>query len=261
MVALDLDGTVLDHEAGLSDRVRETVLAVRDRGVHVVVATGRGTYSTMTVLRRMGLADGWAVCSNGAVSVWLDPTRDTGYRIERTHTFDATAVVEALRAELPQLVFAVEEAGVGYRLSRCFPEGELDGPQRVVPVEDLTSVASCRVIARSQDHTAEEFLDLAARLGMHGVNYAVGWTGWLDIAPAGVTKVSGLEFIRRSLGVPRQAVVALGDGRNDIEMFGWAGWSVAMGQAVREVRDAADEVGPTVDQDGAAVILEKLCLC
>lgn len=259
MVALDLDGTVLDHEGGLSDRVRETVLAVRDRGVHVVIATGRGAYSTMTVLRRLGLTDGWAVCSNGAVTLWLDPVRATGYRIERTHTFDPTAVVAALRAELPHLTFAVEEAGAGYRLSGPFPEGELDGPQRMVSPDELTSVSSCRVIARSKDHTAEEFLDLATRLGMHGVNYAVGWTGWLDIAPAGVTKVSGLEFVRRALGVPREAVVALGDGRNDIEMFGWAGWAIAMGESVPEVKDAADETGPPVDEDGAAVVMESVC--
>jgi hydroxymethylpyrimidine pyrophosphatase-like HAD family hydrolase len=95
---------------------------------------------------------------------------------------------------------------------------------------------------------------------MHGVNYAVGWTGWLDVAPEGVTKAEALEHVRRILGVPSDGTLAVGDGRNDVEMFAWAAWAVAMGQSVPEVRQAADQVAPPVRDDGAAVVLESLCL-
>ena len=73
-----------------------------------------------------------------------------------------------------------------------------------------------------------------------------------------MTKASGLEGLRTVLKVSRQDTVAVGDGRNDIEMLRWAGRGVAMGQAVDEVKDAADEVTGTVDEHGLADVLNGL---
>jgi hydroxymethylpyrimidine pyrophosphatase-like HAD family hydrolase len=73
-----------------------------------------------------------------------------------------------------------------------------------------------------------------------------------------VTKASGLEHVRQLVGIGREHTVAIGDGRNDIEMLQWAGRGVAMGQAPDEVKVAANEVTSTVEEDGAAVILRSL---
>jgi len=115
-----------------------------------------------------------------------------------------------------------------------------------------------RVIVRSPTHSAEEFLELTRRIGLHGVSYAVGWTAWLDLAPEGITKASALEWVRGRLDVPAADTLAIGDGRNDLEMFGWAGRSVAMGQSSAEVLAAADQVTASVLDDGAALVLERL---
>lgn len=258
LVALDVDGTVLDHDGKLSDRVRRAVRDVADAGVHVVVATGRSVYATMPVLDRLGLHEGWAVCSNGAVTLRLDPGQDTGYEVVATSRFDPTPALQLLREHLPEAAYAVEEVGVGYRLTAPFPDGELDGVQIIVPFEELLHTPATRVIVRSRNHTAEEFLALVPRIGMHGVGYFVGWTAWLDIAPEGVSKASALEPVRRELGVSADTTLAVGDGRNDVEMFAWAARSVAMGQSVAEVREVADEVAPAVREDGLAVVLEGL---
>jgi hydroxymethylpyrimidine pyrophosphatase-like HAD family hydrolase len=73
----------------------------------------------------------------------------------------------------------------------------------------------------------------------------------------GVSKASGLEYVARELGVDASDVLAIGDGRNDVEMLRWAGRGVAMGQAVEEVREAADDVTAPVHDDGAAVELSR----
>ena len=114
-----------------------------------------------------------------------------------------------------------------------------------------------RVIIRDPDSTAEDFLELARRLGLHGTDYVVGWTAWLDLAPVGVSKASGLAHVADQLGVDAADVLAIGDGRNDIEMLRWAGRGVAMGQAVEEVREAADDVTGTVYDDGAAAEISR----
>ncbi|MGB3685644.1 MAG: HAD hydrolase family protein, partial [Ornithinimicrobium sp.] len=96
------------------------------------------------------------------------------------------------------------------------------------------------------------------RIGLHGVNYAVGFSSWLDLSPEGVSKASGLESIRIALGVDIEHTIAVGDQRNDIEMLQWAGRGVAMGQAPPEVVAVANEVTDDVTNDGLALLLEDV---
>ena len=106
----------------------------------------------------------------------------------------------------------------------------------------------------SPEHELEEFLGIVEKMGLHQVSYAIGWTAWLDIAPDGVNKATALERVRGWLDMPLDRVLAVGDGRNDIEMFAWAGAAgraVAMGQAPDEVRAAATETGGRVDDAGS----------
>jgi hydroxymethylpyrimidine pyrophosphatase-like HAD family hydrolase len=258
LVALDIDGTILDHDGALSERVREAVHAVAADGHHVVLATGRALYGTLPVLDRLGLERGWAVCSNGSVTLRLDPLLSAGFEVAHAVTFDPTPALKLLREHLPAALYAVEDVGIGYRLTAPFPDGELDGEELVVPFEQLLHSPATRVIVRSPEHTSEEFLALTERVGLHGVNYSVGWTAWLDLAPDGVSKASALEAIRSWLGVGRGDTLAVGDGRNDLEMLAWAARGVAMGQAVPEVLAAADAVTASVEDDGLALVLEGL---
>ena len=81
LIALDIDGTTVNHEGALSAGVREAVRAVADAGHHVTIATGRGVIGTLPVLDRLGITTGYAVCANGAITLRLDPTLDAGYDI------------------------------------------------------------------------------------------------------------------------------------------------------------------------------------
>ena len=258
LAALDIDGTIVDHDDRLSERVRKAVAAVVATGVHVVVATGRSLHGTLPVLDRLGLTTGWTVCSNGAVLLRLDPELDDGYEIAHAETFDPTAALQLLRTHLPTAMYAVEDVGAGFHLSAPFPADELTGQLHVVEFEQLLDRPATRVIVRSTDHTPQDFTDLMQKIGLHGVNYAVGWSAWLDLAPDGVSKASALERVRSALDVPVPATLAVGDGRNDLEMFAWAGRSVAMGQAVPEVRAAATDVTEPVELDGLALVLEAM---
>jgi hydroxymethylpyrimidine pyrophosphatase-like HAD family hydrolase len=108
----------------------------------------------------------------------------------------------------------------------------------------------------------EDFLEAVRGMGLNDVAYSVGWSAWLDIAPHGVNKGTALERVRAQLGIPRENVLVVGDGRNDIEMFQWAvaggGRAVAMGQAPQEVFDAANEATASVEEDGMAFVLSTV---
>jgi len=258
LIALDLDGTTIHHDGSMSPAVRQAVGEVAEAGFHVVIATGRAILATMPLIADLGLEHGFAVCSNGAVTLELDPDHPDGYRILETVTFDPGPALEMLRGSWPDAVVAVEELGVGFKVSAPFPDGELMGALRVVSWAELSKSPATRVTFRSPTGTAEDFLALVERIGLHGVNYAVGFTAWLDINPEGVSKASALELIRRRLGVEPIHTVAVGDQRNDIEMLQWAARGVAMGNAPDEVKVAADEVTLHVDEDGLVPVLRSL---
>jgi HAD superfamily hydrolase (TIGR01484 family) len=258
LIALDVDGTIIDYDEALSDRVRASVRAVIDAGHLVVVATGRSLPGTLPVLDRLGLVRGWCVCSNGGITLRLDPGLPSGYEVADLVLFDPAPALRLLREHLPTALYAVENIGVGFRLTAPFPSGELYGELEYVDFEELLTTPATRVIVRSPEHTPQEFLRIVEKVGLHGVSYAVGWTAWLDLAPDGVSKASALEPVRAALGVPRERTLAIGDGRNDVEMLTWAARAVAMGQAEPELLAVADEVVAPVEEDGLADVLEQL---
>ena len=258
LVALDLDGTTIDHVGALSGAVRDAVSDVVDAGHHLVISTGRSIVATLPIVEMLGLERGYAVCSNGAVTLVLDPERPGGYRIVDTVTFDPRPVLTMLRDVIPDALVAVEDIGVGFKVSAPFPDGELGGQQVVVDWDELVAHPATRVTLRRPDASSEEFMEQVEHAGLHGVSYAVGWTAWLDINPEGVSKGSALELVRRTLRVEPGDTVAIGDQRNDIEMLHWAARGVAMGQAPDEVKDAADEVTGTVEEDGLVPVLRSL---
>ena len=258
LVCLDIDGTTVDHDGHLHEPVREAVRAVRDAGHHVVLATGRGLVGTLPVLDALGILTGYAVCANGAITARLDPALETGYEVVEAVTFDPAPALRALHEVFPTALVAVEEIGVGFKVSAPFPDGELEGTPEVVSYEELMATPVTRLTIRDPEGTDEDFLALAERMGLHGVNYAVGWSAWLDVTPEGVSKAAALEAVRRSLGVEPSLTVAAGDQRNDLEMLRWAARGIAMGNAPDEVKAAADEVTGHVDDHGLAPVLHSL---
>jgi len=258
LVALDVDGTTINHAGELSLHVHAAVRAVVEAGHHVIIATGRSIPATTFILEELGITTGYAVCSNGAVTLELDPAEDKGFRVVEAVTFDPAPALTLLRDEWPDAVIAVEDLGVGFKLSAPFPDGELQGELRVVPWEELVAEPVTRVTFRSPSGTAQDFLELTERIGLHGVNYAVGFSAWLDLNPEGVSKGSALEILRRRLEVDPRHTVAVGDQRNDLEMLQWAARGVAMGNAPDEVKAVADEVTLDVDEDGLVPVLLSL---
>lgn len=87
LVALDIDGTLLTYDEHLADETRDAVAAVRDAGHHVVLSTGRSLVAVLDVAAALGLT-GYAVCSNGSVTVRLDPDLPGGWELDDVVTFD-----------------------------------------------------------------------------------------------------------------------------------------------------------------------------
>lgn len=260
LLALDVDGTLADTTGLVRERTIAAVAAARQAGVHVVVATGRPWMVAERTVGTLGVA-GWAVCSNGSMTVCVDD----GSVVRNVFLRDGLAgrLVPQLRAELPGIGFALEfeagakaEPGWDRRLPPGVPLGR--------PVEDVLTLiperGAVRKIIAFHDDYDHDIAGLAARLraAVDGdVTVQHSGLAFCEIGVAGVDKSVAVAELAASLGVHRANVVAFGDEVNDAELLAWAGHGVAMANAADPAIAAADEVTASNDDDGVAVWLER----
>lgn len=253
LLALDIDGTLLGHDGKVPTGTVEVLDLVRAAGHDVVLASGRSLVGLLPVATRLGLVQGFAVCSNGAVTVRLDPAAPSGYEISDARVFDPGMVIARALELDPDVRVAVEDVGRGWRVNRVFAEGMLNGNQEVVPVEDLVAGPATRLAL----HAPEVVRHLQA-LRATGVTVTPAGRDWADVTALGTSKAVALEEIRERLGVPSGQTVAVGDGANDLSMLAWAARGVAMGHSSAVVHAAADEVTGAIDEQGAVAVLRSL---
>ncbi|WP_083504664.1 HAD family hydrolase [Nesterenkonia jeotgali] len=258
MVCLDVDGTIVFHDGRMSEAVKQAGRALVADGHTVVVSTGRSLPATLPVIETFGIEHGYAVCSNGGVTVRIDVSLEEGYEVLDRRVFDPAPALDALVDRLPNARYAIETSVGDFLSTERFEDMSFGLDARGVSFQEMKQAEAVRLVVNSTESTAEEFALAVQSIGLHGVTYSVGWSAWLDIAAAGVTKGSSLEALRERLQVPAEDTVAVGDGRNDIEMLGWAARGVAMGQAPQEVVDVADELTAPVEEDGLVPVLRSL---
>jgi Cof subfamily protein (haloacid dehalogenase superfamily) len=261
LIALDIDGTVILEDESLSPGVVDAVEHAQRAGHEVMVATGRSWEGTQGILRVLGIAPEFVVCSNGAVVLRRVDVDELEYERDHVETFDPSTVLTLLREHLPDARYLVELPDGRRLYTEHLDDWNLAQALRV-PFEDLGAQPVCRIVVVAPDHEEQDFVELVSRIGLNQVSYAVGWTAWLDIAPQGVDKSTGLERVRTELGIDPAHVLVIGDGRNDLGMFRWAlengGRAVAMQQGPQEVLDAAGETTTSVQAGGVAAVLLDL---
>jgi Cof subfamily protein (haloacid dehalogenase superfamily) len=260
LVALDIDGTVLHEDGSLSLSVADEVRRVVSLGHIVTLATGRSWESTRPVLEELELTPQYVVCANGALIMKRDESNPDSYERFFMETFDPTEVLGLIQPHLSEGSYMVEYPDGFRKYTVGMEDWNLENAIEV-PFEELVTSPVTRVVVVSPSHDEEEFLRIVDKIGLSQVSYAIGWTAWLDIAPKGVNKATALERVREWLGLERSQMVAVGDGRNDVDMLGWAadgGRGVAMGQAPEEVLAVASEVTGTVTDDGLSQLLRSI---
>ncbi|CAM3675814.1 HAD family hydrolase [Streptomyces albus] len=258
LVATDLDGTLLRSDDTVSARTRAALDAVAGRGAAHIVVTGRAVPWTKQILADLGYR-GLAVCAQGS------QVYDAGSgRLLTSVTLDrrvAQEALERLEKEVGTVALAASRDGVdgevlagpGYRVH--------DGPLPYVPFHDRAEIwrEPLNKLYVQHPRLGDDELAEAARAAVgHLVGVVMAGEGIVELLPLGLTKAKGLALAARRLKVRAAETVAFGDMPNDIPMFAWAGHSVAMANAHEELLAVADEVTAANDEDGIALVLERL---
>ncbi|WP_346845580.1 HAD family hydrolase [uncultured Rothia sp.] len=259
LVAIDIDGTLVHHDGTMTDTVKLAVADVVSAGHAVVIATGRSRQAALPIAEMLGIQHGYMVTSNGAVTLELSPKFENGFRVIDTVKFNPTRAIALLQEKVPYAQMALEAPTGEIYATANFEDGSFGAKTiAVTKAELLEKESATRVVVFAEDVDPEAFKKSIYEAGLHGVNYAVGWTAWLDLAAHGVSKASALEQIRRHLHIDPAHTVAIGDGHNDKEMIHWAARGVAMGEAPDEIIEVASDVTLSVYKDGVVPILKEL---
>jgi hypothetical protein len=252
LAAVDLDDTLLGPDKHIGAANRTAVRALQDRGVEVILASGRSVPSMVVHHRELGL-DGLMVSLNGAVisrpstgdllrvfsidpdagSSLIDEGLANGFTVvaccaQRTFASARTSILDRYQSRGGERDVAVglpiDLAVEGLlKLVWIAPPAALDAVQASV----LTRTAERLNVIRTETHHLE-FMSFDA------------------------DKAAGLRAVAEFLGVPRERTLAVGDGPNDVRMLAWAGLGIAVGHAVPSAREAADLVGPEAESRGEA---------
>jgi len=256
LVATDLDGTLVRSDGTISERTREVIAAVEERGVPVVFVTGRPLRWAEEVFDHVG-DHGLAIVSNGAL-VW-DVAADRPRLRREIDPATVLRVCAELRAAVPGSAFAVETLdGIGLEPDFMERHPVPDGARRG-PLEELVTAPVVKLLARHEELGAQDYWDAAE--AAVGDQVTITWSSTstlLEISAFGVTKATTLALLADELGIEPADVLAFGDMPNDLPMLAWAGTPYAMANAHASVLAAVDRVAPGNDEDGVAQVLAGL---
>lgn len=260
LIVLDVDGTLLDSDHVLRPRAAAAVRAIRASGVHVALATGKLLASVRALLAETGISGPQIVLNGAAI---LDSETDVTIRFAPLAEDARRRIIELVRELGPDVLVSHFARDTIYmdrehpRIGIFAEYGEC--PPILVP--DLLAPGlppAAKILLSDAPERLAVLRGRIAPLVPSGVVTTTTTPDFLEFFDAFAGKGAALATLRERLGIPKMAVLAMGDGENDIPLFKEAGTAVAMGNAGPLAKAAADRIAPTNDEEGVAVVLEEL---
>lgn len=268
LCVFDMDGTVLDSSSNMPKENVDALKKLAQRGVQIVIATGRMDAMVKNYLRRMGLDIPVISCNGGLIRKLGSDNAFAEFTIHPDKIMEFINICKSNEA-----IFHM------YSRSTMFTE-KMEGRakffyeyNKTVPEEDridIKLVNDCREVVREgtqiikgilcpQDRNTYEAVSSEVKK-IEGMTLVQSGSGLYDFMRKDVSKGSAVRCIADKMGISKDEIAAFGDNHNDISMLMEAGLSVAMGNAEEEVKRHASFVTLTNDEFGVAYAIEKCIL-
>jgi Cof subfamily protein (haloacid dehalogenase superfamily) len=256
LVASDLDGTLVRSDGTVSDRTKSAIRQVQATGAVFVMVTARPPRWVDDMAELVG-EHGVAIVANGAILYDV-----AGRRALRTRMIEpavALEVAEAIRAEIPDVQFAIERADRYGQEPHYFNRWPKPDDALVASITELLTEPTAKLLVRHPDWHSDMLLTRISELV--GDRVAASHSGGerlVEISATGVSKAATLADFAAMQGLSADDTIAFGDSLNDLPMLAWAGTSYGVANAHAQVLEVVDEVCGSNDEDGVAEILERL---
>jgi len=250
-IFLDIDGTLVSFKTHrMSRAVKDAIRDLRRKGIKVIIATGRPLYQVdnledvefdgfLTMNGIINYADGKIIDSHPM-------SRENAIAIAKT----------AVRNHLPAFLFGETVKGINEQneLSHSvFKFINMPEPHQI----DIVKTAGEYDIFMYTIFVTKEDEEKYLRPAVSNIDFPRWHPHLVDLIQEGYSKATAMDVFMKYYGIELDETMAFGDGGNDIPMLKYAGIGVAMGNADRDVKDAADEVTDSVDEDGIIATLKK----
>ena len=257
LLALDLDGTILDMSLNLDPRDVEALNSMVRAGVNVIPCTGRPFPGALPWVKRLGLP-GPVICYQGAEVRALDGSVMLDHGV--THELAMEVVHYAEARDLHVQAYRDDELIVPRDRPEAHQYANHAG-MKIHVVGDLDAAMGAttpKLVIVAEPATLEALLPEARARWAGRLNVATSIPSFLEFTSVGSDKASALAFLCEKLGITQQESVAVGDGRNDASMLAWAGLGVAIEGSPQEVLEAADRTIPGPGHGGMKRLGELL---
>ena len=270
LLALDIDGTLLNSQFTISKEDLSALRRAREAGIEIVLVTGRRHDFALPIAQQLGF-DLWLISSNGAITRSL--AGQTFYR-DLLPSETCRALCGAMLDFRGNTVLTFDREGKGAivleRLNdlensiRRWLEKNMQFIEFVIPIEDAlvtdpVQAMFCGPIGRMHEALAAlQACHLIEQITVLRTEYPARDLSIVDILNQECSKGHALERWASHRGIPKEQVMAVGDNYNDIEMLAFAGYPVIMGNASEDLRSRGWKVTLTNDQNGVAAALEPV---
>lgn len=274
IIALDLDGTLFNRDRQITPYTKEQIKKAVSLGITVVISTGR-PYVGLPLEEAAELGIRYAITTNGA-AVYEIPTRTCIYEKCMSEDFSWKILGEVLKKHVHLDAFVhgdayTQTSTLEVVRHSCLPESTrnyiLTTREQVEDICDFFKKNHLRLQKATINFEVESdggFVDREETkkllLSYPQIQVVCGGYNNLEFTSAGVTKGAGLRFLCDHLNIPLESAMVCGDSENDKDIMSVAGFAVAMGNAEKEIKEIADYVTATNEEDGVGLAIEKFAL-
>lgn len=262
LIALDIDGTIMDGEYNISPAVQSCIQRAKEKGIKVVLATGRMFRSTLPVAAQLGITTP-LITYQGSL---IRETTGEG-KILLHHTIESDLAMQIIRElrkfnvqinvfDLENLFVESESQALRDYSKKRYVEykrvDSFDNFSPLVPTKIITIDNDCERITSIQKTLCEKFRGL--------LNVTKSSSTYCEFINLNATKGNAILHLAKLWGIDRSQIMAIGDHDNDMEMLEAVGVPIAMGNATQGLKSVASYVTQSVEEDGAALAIEKFAL-
>lgn len=270
-IVLDIDGTLLTSEKKISEKTKQSLIHAQKKGVKVILASGRPTSGMLSLAKEllMDVYEGFLVSYNGAVA--MDCLTHQPIFSKVIPNDSAKKILNHLKQF--QLIPMINDETYMYVNDVYNNQLQLpDGPFNIIEyesrggqfllceVKDLAEFVDFPLykilIAGDPEYLQQNHLAIKEPF-LDQVTAAFSAPFYLEFTMKGIDKAKALNEIAAQLSITQNEILSFGDGQNDRSIIEYAGTGIAMGNAVDELKEIADDVTLSNDEDGIAVALEK----
>jgi Cof subfamily protein (haloacid dehalogenase superfamily) len=261
VIATDLDGTIVPHYTGVSERTVNAFNAAKEAGIEIYFVTGRPPRWMAEIREIFGYGN--AICANGAMHYDLMNARIIEeWNIPVENIFE---IAKRLRAAIKNVYFAIEFEGHFHREKNYIPLWDVGVDNvGVNMIEEMATQPAFKMLAKCEDEdfTSDQMLEIAYKeisdIATVTHSNSNPHEALLEISALGVSKGSTLAQLVARDGYGPDDVVTFGDNPNDFSMLSWATRSWAMEDGHPDAKKHAKFVAGPHKEDGVAIVIEQL---